>query len=183
RNIDRPEVRTRMIKLADTLGWLTAEQQRSELIGMIGDQLQQPGLSHAEVDLICALNRNHRLDADRQRLQVPPSLAAKVAQSAVLACLGDRSARLRSLQALTSADDRDVQIAQVYMRHHPLTDVDELRAAAASIARMSGTEAQIRALDTLALHYVTDRESLEHLTRLFPQAKSLGVQRAIAGIL
>jgi hypothetical protein len=58
-----------------------------------------------------------------------------------------------------------------------------MRAVAAGIARMNGLDAQIRALDTLALQYVNDRESLEHLMRLFPQSKSLGVQRAIAGIL
>ena len=51
------------------------------------------------------------------------------------------------------------------------------------IARMSDAEAQIRALDTLAEHAVSDRESLESLTRLFPVARTVNVQRAIAGIL
>jgi hypothetical protein len=44
-------------------------------------------------------------------------------------------------------------------------------------------QTQIRALDTLAQHGVSDRESLEALTRLFPTAKTVDVQRAIAGIL
>ena len=48
---------------------------------------------------------------------------------------------------------------------------------------MSDAEAQVRALDTLALHRVSDRESLEALTGLFPVAKTINVQRAIAGIL
>ena len=51
------------------------------------------------------------------------------------------------------------------------------------MGRRSDVEAQVRALDTLALHRVSDRESLESLTRLFPVARSVGVQRAIAGIL
>ena len=41
---------------------------------------------------------------------------------------------------------------------------------------------QVRALDTLAFHYIADRESLEQLARLYPQAKSVSVQRAIAGV-
>ena len=41
----------------------------------------------------------------------------------------------------------------------------------------------MRALDTLARLSVSDRDSLDELARLFPGAKSLDVQRAIAGIL
>ena len=48
---------------------------------------------------------------------------------------------------------------------------------------MNGSDAQVRALDTLAHYRLADRESLEELTRLFPLAKSVNVQRAIAGIL
>ena len=48
---------------------------------------------------------------------------------------------------------------------------------------MGDPAAQARALDTLAHHRLSDRETLEALTRLFPVAKSVGVQRAIAGIL
>ena len=183
RHTERPEVRTRMIGLADRFGWLSPEQQRTEVLGMIGDQLAQPSLSFAEVDVVCGLNRNRWLDSERHRVIVPSALAARTAQSAVLACLGDPDAHARVVRALVSPDDRDVQIAQVYMRHHPIRDVAEMRSVAAGIVRMNGLDAQIRALDTLAQQYVNDRESLEHLTRLFPQARSIGVQRAIAGIL
>ncbi len=48
---------------------------------------------------------------------------------------------------------------------------------------MDGSGAQVHALDTLARYHLSDRESLEELTRLFPRAKSVNVQRAIAGIL
>ena len=48
---------------------------------------------------------------------------------------------------------------------------------------MNGPDAQVRALDTLARHYVSDREILDDLTRLFKTSKSISVQRAIAGVL
>ncbi len=48
---------------------------------------------------------------------------------------------------------------------------------------MSGSDAQVRALDTLARLRLTDGESLQELTRLFPLARSVHVQRAIAGVL
>ena len=71
----------------------------------------------------------------------------------------------------------------MYLKHHPIADVGDLRAVALRIGRMSDVDAQIRALDTLAEHRVSDRESLESLARLFPVAKTVNVQRAIAGIL
>ena len=43
---------------------------------------------------------------------------------------------------------------------------------------MTGPTPQVRALDTLARHRLCDRESLEELTRLFPLAMSVDVQRA-----
>jgi hypothetical protein len=48
---------------------------------------------------------------------------------------------------------------------------------------MRNLDAQVRALDTLAPHRLSDHQSLDALTRLFPVAKSIEVQRAIAGIL
>jgi hypothetical protein len=48
---------------------------------------------------------------------------------------------------------------------------------------MTASDAQVRALDTLARYRLSDRESLEQLARLYPLAKTVNVQRAIAGIL
>ena len=48
---------------------------------------------------------------------------------------------------------------------------------------MNGSEAQVRALDVLAQHYLSDRESLETLTRLYSRTHIMAVQNAIAGIL
>lgn len=183
RNTDRPAVRARMIKLANMFGWLSPDDQRLELVRMLGDQLAEDSINFADVDLACSLNQDRKLDQERHRLTLSPAQAAKVPNAAVLACLGSDEAHGRVLQALTSADDRDVQIAQVYLRHRPITDVSELRVAALGITRMTASEAQVRALDTLALHYVADRESLDQLTRLFPQARSVNVQRAIAGVI
>ena len=103
--------------------------------------------------------------------------------AAILACLGSADGRARVLRALTSSRDDDVEIAQLYLSHRPISDVHELRAIAAEIAHMSGSDGQVRALDTLARLRLTDGESLQELTRLFPLARSVNVQRAIAGVL
>ena len=75
-----------------------------------------------------------------------------------------------------------MQIAQAYLRHRPITDPAELRSVALGVARMKGSGAQVRALETLARHHVTDREILDELIRLFAQTRSPAVQRAIAEI-
>jgi hypothetical protein len=74
------------------------------------------------------------------------------------------------LQTLTSANDDDVRIAQVYVERHPITDAGELRTIAARIALMTEPQAQVRALNALAGHRLADRASLEELVRLFPNA-------------
>jgi hypothetical protein len=183
RDADLPAIRARMVELARSLGWLSAADLRVELMRMIGDRLAGSSVSSADVDLVCALNKDHQLDQELNRLQVPPAQADKVAHSAVLACLGSTEAHARVLRALSSPDDQEVQIAQIYLHHRPIADPTELRDVAAAIARMNGSDAQVRALDTLAQYRFSDRESLEELTRLFPLTKSVNVQRAIAGIL
>jgi hypothetical protein len=97
--------------------------------------------------------------------------------------MGSTEAHARVLMGLVSPADADVRIAQVYLHHRPIADVNELRAAATAIARMSGSEAQVRALDVLAQHYLSDGESLDTLTQLFSKTRSWPVQNAIAGVL
>ena len=150
---------------------------------MIGDELARNAVSSAEVDLICALNKDRDLDQERHRLQVSATQASKISSTAVLACLGSADARAQMLLALTSPNDEEVQIAQVYLRHRPIADVNELRLVTSGIARMTGSNAQVHALDTLANQHLSDPESLEELARLFPLAESVGVQTAIAGVL
>ena len=183
RDADQPSVRARMIALAERLGWLTPAEKHAELVRMIDDRLARSSAGAQDVDLICTLNREHALDDALGKLEVASLPIKDVGRAGILACLGSPAGHARVLQALTSPIDSDVQIAQVYLRHRPIVDVNELRLAATGVARMSNSEAQVRALDTLARHQLSDHESLEALTRLFPVAKSLDVQRAIAGIL
>ena len=182
RDTDQFAIRARMMEVAHSVGWLSPADQRAELVLMIGDQLAASSMSPTEVDLICSLNKGHQLDQELSRLTLSPKQGNTVTHAAVLACLGSSEAHARVLSALSSANDDDVQIAQVYLRHRPITDLKDLRVVATGIARMRGSEAQVRALDTLARQYLSDREILDELTRLFTLAKSVNVQRAIAGV-
>ena len=182
READEPPLRARMIKLARNLGWLSADGERDELVRLAQDLLTAGRISSADVDLVCSLNRDHALDAELRGVRVSTGAADAVPRAAILACLGSVDARARVLQALTGASNEEVQIAQVYLQHRPISDVGELRSVATRIARMADPDAQVRALNTLAGQYLSDRESLDELMRLFPNARSVSVQRAIAGI-
>ncbi|HEY4138160.1 MAG TPA: hypothetical protein VGN65_06900 [Casimicrobiaceae bacterium] len=181
RGAESGQLRVRMLKLAEGLGWLSPAEFRVETVRTIGDALARPHVNAADVDLACALNRSHELDGELDRLQ-GASDADNAAHAAVRACLGDSKARARVLEALTGPDD-DVQIAQVYLRHHPIEDATEIRTLTEEILQMTNATAQARALDTLATQRPADRDSLEALASLFARSSSSGVQLAIAGIL
>jgi hypothetical protein len=183
RDADEPAIRARMLALAQRLGWLSAAERRAEFLRLIGERLAANAVGPAEVELFCAQNRDRSLGADAPQLTRLPMAATSVGNAAVLACLGSAEAHARVLEALTSSSDADVEIAQLYLRHRPIADAAELRGLTSAIARMSGSDAQVRALDTLAGLRLSDRDSLQELARLFPQARSVGVQRAIAGVL
>lgn len=182
RDTEDPALRIRMIALARTVGWLSAAEQKAELVHTIGDMLAAGSMDFGDVDLICTLNRDRGLDAAIQRVEASPSPAGQAAHAAALACLGSTTDHSRVLKALASPREQDVQVAQAYLRHRPITDANELRAVAAGIVRMTATGAQVRALDTLGRHHITDRQILNELTRLFAHTIHLGVQRAIAEI-
>jgi len=182
RDADQPSIRARMIKLARELSWLSADDERSELAALIRDRLAGQ-VGPADVELACALNDHHELDGELPVLASSLAPSDTLGRAAVLACLGSDEARTQVLPALTSARDADFEMAQVYLRHRPLTDVSELRAATMEIARASDAKVQVRALDALAGQHLSDPESLEELTRLFPVARTPGVQVAIAGVL
>jgi len=179
---DLARTRARMIRLAGTLGWLSAADQRAELVRMVDDLIARRAVGAPEVDLICSLNDDHALEPESRRLKPTPLQADNVGNAAALACLGSADARARVLRALTSRDEEEVQLAQVYLGHRPMTDVDELRVVASGITHMAVSGAQVRALDTLARHRLSDRQSLNELARLFPAAGSVDVQRAIAAV-
>jgi len=180
RAAESAQLRVRMLKLAEGLGWLSPDELRAETMRTIGDTLARADVNAADVELACALNRNHELDEELDRL--PPSQGDNAAHAAVRACLGDSSARARVLQALTGPEG-DVQIAQVYLRHHLIEDASQIRVLTEGILQMTNASAQARALDTLGSQRLSDRESLEALAGLFARSSSSSVQLAIAGIL
>jgi hypothetical protein len=177
-----PPIRARMMEVAYTLNWLTKDEKRAELVHMIEELLADGAMGLPDLDLICALNKNGDLDRDFERLQIASGQFYKTRYAAGLACLGNVQGRTRVLQALASPLEDDVQIAQIYLRHRPITDPGELRVVATAVTRMPRSPAQVHALDALARQHVSDRESLSELARLFPVAGSVSVQRAIAGI-
>jgi hypothetical protein len=181
RNVGDAGLRTRMIDAATQMGWLSAAQRTAELTRMIGDRLRAIDLGAADVEAVCRLNRRHELDGVASTLRVPAREG--IAAAAIRACLGDRDAHAALLDALTSAPAHDVAIAQVYLRHYPIVDAGELRHVAVRIGAMRDVDAQVRALDALADHPLSDVESLESLVRLFSLARNIGVQRAVAGVL
>ena len=161
RDADQPAVRVRMLKVAQDLGWLSVDQRWDELALMLGELQARNKVGIAEVDLACTLNQEHDLDGAFNRRVAPGSPADDVPHAAVRACLGSAEAHARTLEGLLSPHEADVEIAQAYLRHRPLTDAGELRRVADSIARMPPSDAQVRALEALGRHYVSDREILD----------------------
>src|SRR5581483_6179101 len=121
RDADLPSTRARMIEVAAQLGWLTTDERRAELMQMISDRLARDAVGPAEVDLVCGINRNHELDSERGTL-ASVAVADRVSHAAMLACLGDTNAHARVVQALTSANEQEAQIAEAYVNRHPLAD-------------------------------------------------------------
>jgi hypothetical protein len=183
RDVDQAPVQARMIALARTLGWLTPAQEQDEFVRMIADRMARGTFGKYEVDLVCATPQVRDAGLAQRVLATGAMRPGDVADSAALACLGDVQAHGRTVRALTSEREQDVEIAQVYLRHRPLADVGEVRAVTADIGRMTTPGAQVRALETLAKQHLADPQSLLEIARLFPLARSLDVQRAIADIL
>jgi hypothetical protein len=178
RDADQPAVRARLLTLARDLGWLSDEERRDALGSMLGEVQARRQLGVTEVDLACTLNQAHDLDG-----AFMPAVASDIAHSAMQACLGSADGRTHTLQALVSMNSAEVQIAQAYLRHRPITDRAELRRTAAAIVSMNASDAQVRALESLGRHYVADRSILDLLIGLYTQTSSADVQAAVAGIL
>lgn len=183
RDADEPAIRTRMMALARSIGWLSPAQEQAEFMRTMADQVARNRIGRDEVDLACSRARQDGSDPALQALATGVLKAGKVAPAAAMACLGSVEAHARVVRAVSSVHVDDITIAQAYLRHRPLADVGELRALAAAIARMPASDAQVRALETLAQQRLSDPESLREIARLFPQARSVQVQRAIASVL
>jgi hypothetical protein len=175
-------VRARMIQLAARLGWLQPQAEHDELAALVGDMLGARTVGFGEVDLACTLNQDGALASELARLRDRADGARSVGGAAVLACLGSEAARDRVLAALASPDDGDVQIAQLYLQHHPVVNPAEMRALVAEVTGMPASQSQVRALGALARLHISDRGILDELAQAFAQAKSLQVQRAIAEV-
>ncbi|MGE4243102.1 hypothetical protein [Ramlibacter sp.] len=181
RDADEPAMRTRMMALATRLGWLTPVQEQAEFVRMIGERMARDALGMEEVNLACT--RGGEDDAAVRPLLGGALKYAKVAPAAALACLGSAQARERVVRAVTSHDPEEIDIARAYLRQRPLVDAAEVRAVATAIGRMPASLSQVRAIETLAQQRVSDPESLREIARMFPLAKSLPAQRAIAALL
>ena len=183
RDADQLEIRVRMMKLAQRLAWLSPAELRAELMQVIGQQLNRGSVDAADLDVVCALNEGRELDQELHRLHPPPVQTSRTDHAAVLACLGSAEGRARVLEALSDADERGVELAQVYLYRRPITDVNEMRIVSKAIANMQASPAQIRAIDTLARHRLSDRQSLDEMIRLYSQTRMVGVQVAVASVL
>jgi hypothetical protein len=183
RDADQASVQIRMMALARMLGWLSPAQEQAEFVRMVADRMARGSLGKYEVDLVCSSRQYQAAGLAQELLARGAAQPDKVAHSAVLACLGSGDAHERTVRALTSSHDEDIEIAQIYLRYRPLADVAEVRAVTSSIGRMTAPGAQVRALEALARQRLADAQSLQEIARLFPQARSLQVQRAIANIL
>jgi hypothetical protein len=184
RDTDEAPVHTRMMALARSLSWLSAADEQAEFVQMMARRMSRGAVARNEVDLVCATRQGGDGSLARQLLATGSARPeATLAHAAVLACLGSPEGHERTVRALTGTDEGDAAIAQTYLRHRPLAGTGELRAVASGIGRLKVPAAQVRALETLAKQRLADAESLREIAGLFPQARSIEVQRAIAGIL
>lgn len=181
RDADDPAILLRMTTLARKLGWLTPDEERAEFVQMLVARMGRNAVGSAEVDLVCG--RSERLVALPSGLTPTAARTDNIAHAAVLACLGSAPDRATVVRALASPRENDVAIAQVYLRHRPLEDAAEVHRVAATVAQMPPSAAQAMALVTLAPLRVSDPEILTKLARLFPRARTLAEQRAIAAVL
>jgi hypothetical protein len=183
RSSDDPQTGARMITVAHSVGWLSGDERQMELVRLVGELLAHKSVSATDTELACAVNEDHSLDAAASKLRSQYAGATDLGHSAVLACMGDTPARERVLEAWGSANDAEVQVVQAFLRRRPITDTAELRVVTRAIAKMGDAEAQARALDALARHYLSDPESVGTLRDLYAKTRSSPVQNAIAGVL
>jgi hypothetical protein len=176
-------VRMRMMALARNIGWLTPAQEHAELVRTIGDQIARDRVGRDDVELACAAGRPLGDDPALHALAAGALKSAKIAPAAALACLGSLEAHARVVRAVTSSNAEDIAMAQAYLRHRPLADLADLRSIASAIARMPRADAQVAALETLSRQRLADPESLRKIAQLYPVARSVEVQRAIASVL
>ena len=168
RNTDTASTRVRMTQVAHALGWLSAGEYRDETVKIVHALASpQRAISVADVDQVCKLNRNGDYDGELASLR--RSAISNAGQAAAFACLGSAEDRGRMLQALTSANERDIEMAEVYFQHRPIADAEELRVVTGGIVKLGKVDTQVRALHALARQPIVDAQGLDELARLFPR--------------
>lgn len=176
-------MRVRLVEIAQGLGWLSPDQRAQELAQMLGELAARREVGVPEVHLACSLNEKGELDGALGHRTVSGGPGDDVAHAALRACLGSSEGHARTLQGLIGSDEADARVAQAYLRHRPITDRMELSALVSRIVAMPPSDAQVRALEALGRHYLSDPGLLQTLTALFARTPSWSVQNAIAGIL
>jgi pimeloyl-ACP methyl ester carboxylesterase len=68
RGTERPAIRARMVRLAGALGWLSPEDQQSELVRVVTDVLAGNAMGSAEVELVPEVLRQHEGALERVAL-------------------------------------------------------------------------------------------------------------------
>jgi hypothetical protein len=182
RGLQPPAARVRVIGLLHDLGWLSDAGRRIELALVLGELQEREAVGLDEINLACTLNADGELDGAFAR-RVEPGRAADLRHAAVRACLGSSEAQRRTLRALLSDDDAEVQVAQAYLRQRPLADAAALHTLAEAIVAAPASDAQVRALETLGRHYLSEAATLRLLLQLYESTPSAAVQTAVAGIL
>jgi len=177
------QVRVRLLRIARDLGWLSASELHDELASMLREVHARRDVGISEVSLACSLNGDGDLNGTVARDTVRPRANDSVAHAAFRACLGSTEDRGRTLRALLEPSDVNLRVAQVYVRHRPITATAELRDMVDAISALPPGPAQVRALEALARHYVSDVEVLRDLLHLFAATPSAAVQSAVAGVL
>ena len=172
--------RARLIDLGTSLGWLDPQARQDEQLALVDALLRKPRIDHVDVAIACRANGDGALDGEEGRLHAAERRSA--GQAAILACLGSAPARVQVLEALASADERDVQLAQAYLRERPTVGREDLRAVTREIAAMPSSPAQARALETLARLNIRDADVLDEVARIYARASSASVQRAAAEV-
>ena len=178
-----PSLRLRLIDLAWEAGWFTPDERHEERVRLLVDLHDRGSAGLPEIELACALNRDRELDGLFARRTKPGPQSDDLALAAIQACLGSADAHRRLLAAVTAGNPAEQALAQAYLRQRPVTDAAELRQMAAAVLALPAGGVQLRALNVLARHYLSDRSILAGLVQLYADTSSPEVQAAVAGIL
>ncbi len=170
-----------MIRLAGAFAWLSPGEERTEYVRLATDLMDAGTVGYAEVGLVCSLNADHSLDGTRARAPRATRAAWPMPRSSPAWAIATRTRKWCGYwRAPTSVTWRSRRPTFATGPHHQSRA--ELRQVAAGISRISSSAAQVRAIDTLGLMHIEDREILKELENAFATARSVNVQRAIAEV-